>query len=223
MKKRNNTAAENAVRVKAPCTLDAETRALLTRAAKAAGIEIVEWVGDQANVNMDGGHYGWNPLASWGQGEALSLAVKLRLSLVPLEGGGWDVERYSHDYRGVLASCANSGMWALQEAIVRAAAAIGTRGVAVDAASSLAQRVTDLHEKAQMPLDQARELALSERGITTQRIDAVARQHFIDMHGDPAEEWGDKSLNAQWLEAIGRPYARSLLVAFGVKGLGDGQ
>lgn len=31
---------------------------------------------------------------------------------------------------------------------------------------SLAQRVNDLHEKAGMPLDQARELALSEAGVT---------------------------------------------------------
>ena len=108
---------------KAPCTLDQETRDVLTRAARAVGIEIVEWVGDQANVNMDGGFYGWNPLARWGTGGAFSLAVKLRLGLIPLEGGGWDVERF--DERGVgrtLASCANSGAWALQEAIVQAAA-----------------------------------------------------------------------------------------------------
>lgn len=124
MKKRNNSAAENAVRAKAPCTLDEETRALLTRAAKAAGIEIVEWVGDQANVNMDGGHYGWNPLARWGTGEALTLAVKLRIAMIPLEGGGWDCIWHDPDdgYREkVLATCANSGAWALQQAIVEAA------------------------------------------------------------------------------------------------------
>lgn len=115
---------------KAPCTLDEETRALLTRAAKAAGIEIVEWVGDQANVNMDGGHYGWNPLARWGKGEALSLMVKLRLGVTPLEGGGWDVEHFDqHGNGGPLASCANGGAWALQDAIVRAAAALAPRGV----------------------------------------------------------------------------------------------
>lgn len=64
-----------------PCTLDTKTRELLTLAAKAADIEIVEWVGDQANVNMDGGYYGWNPLARWGTGEALSLAVKLQMKI----------------------------------------------------------------------------------------------------------------------------------------------
>lgn len=61
---------------KAPCTLDENTRALLTRAAAAVGITIQEWVGDQANVIMpDGGCYGWNPLARWGRGEAFTLAV----------------------------------------------------------------------------------------------------------------------------------------------------
>lgn len=131
MKRRNNTAAENAVRVKAPCTLDSETRDLLTRTASAAGIRIHEWVGDQANVVMpDGNHCGWNPLASWGGGEAMELTVKLRLALIPLEGGGWDVERFDHDGVGQsLASCANSGAWALQDAIVRAAAALAPSGV----------------------------------------------------------------------------------------------
>lgn len=114
----------------APCTLDAETRDLLTRAATAAGIVIYEWVGDQANVEMDGGHYGWNPLASWGKGEALSLMVKLRLGVTPLEGGGWDVEHFDHHGNGgPLASCANGGAWALQEAIVRAAAQLCHDGV----------------------------------------------------------------------------------------------
>lgn len=128
MKRRNNTAADNAVR--APCTLDEETRDLLARAAKAAGIEIMEWVGDQANVNMDGGHYGWNPLATWGTGEALSLAVKLRLGMIPLEGGGWDVVRYDLEScaERQLATCANSGTWALQEAIVQAAAKLAPAG-----------------------------------------------------------------------------------------------
>jgi hypothetical protein len=110
---------------KVPCSLDEETRALLTRAACAVGIRIEEWVGDQANAILpDGGCYGWNPLASWGRGEAFAMAVRLRFGLIPLEGGGWDVERF--DERGIgrtLASCANSGEWALQEAIVRAAAA----------------------------------------------------------------------------------------------------
>lgn len=115
----------------APCTLDAETRDLLMRAACAAGIKVAEWVGDQANVEMDGGHYGWNPLATWGNGEALSLAVKLRLGLIPLEGGGWDVVRFDSEScaERPLATCANSGMWALQEAIVRAAAKLCPDGV----------------------------------------------------------------------------------------------
>lgn len=120
---------------KAPCTLDEETRSLLTAAAKAAGIEIVEWVSDQANVNMDGGHYGWNPLASWGKGEAFSLAVKLRLGLIPLEGGGWDVERFDERGNGhTLASCANGGDWALQQAIVEAAAKVERRIVTYERA-----------------------------------------------------------------------------------------
>lgn len=124
MKRRNNTAAENAVRPLAPCTLDAETRELLTRAAQAARIKIVEWVGDQANVIMpNGNHCGWNPLASWGGGEAMELAVKLRIAMFPTEGGGWDCTHFDATGRErVLASCANGGAWALQEAIVQAAA-----------------------------------------------------------------------------------------------------
>lgn len=39
-------------------------------------------------------------------------------------------------------------------------------GVQPSRAQSLAQRVDDLHNKAGMPLEQARELALSESGIT---------------------------------------------------------
>ena len=67
---------------KAPCTLDQPTRELLTRAASAAGIRIQEWVGDQANVIMpDGNHCGWNPLASWGGGDALRLAVAMDIDL----------------------------------------------------------------------------------------------------------------------------------------------
>ena len=142
--KRNNTAAENAV--KAPCTLDQETCELLTLAAKAVGITIREWVGGQANVTMpDGKHCGWNPLASWGGGEAMALTVKLRLALIPLEGGGWDVEH--HDGRGnsrTLASCANGGKWALQEAIVQAAARLAAN--AGGRAAAVAGSITSVEE-----------------------------------------------------------------------------
>lgn len=59
-------------------------------------------------------------------GQALRLVVQHRLGLVPLEGGGWDVEGYAADGRArVLASCANGGAWALREAIADAAAASG--------------------------------------------------------------------------------------------------
>lgn len=101
-------------------------RELLEKAAKAAGIAIVsctcrneKWP-FKHNESVSGKRGHWNPLVD--DGDALRLAAKLRLGLIPLEGGGWDVVKHDEDgNERTLATSANSGLWALRDAIVRAA------------------------------------------------------------------------------------------------------
>lgn len=91
------------------------------------------------------------------------------------------------------------------------AALSGSPAAAAPAATHrLTKRIADLQEKAGMPLDQARELALSEIGITNEWIDAVARDHFSD---ESDEDWSAVSVNHPWLETICRPLVRAFLAA----------
>ncbi len=66
----------------------------------------------------------WNPLTD--DGDALRLAVKLRLEVVPLEGGGVDVIRWVNGMESVHVSESSiDELAATRRAIVRAAAEIG--------------------------------------------------------------------------------------------------
>ena len=106
-------------------------RELLEAAARAAGIN-VEWhfgCGDAlAYVEKCASRrLFWNPLAD--DGDALRLAVKLRLKIVPLEGGGVDVEHTSDEETfGVclVSECVPDPYAATRRAIVRAAAAMAS-------------------------------------------------------------------------------------------------
>lgn len=77
---------------------------------------------------------------------------------------------------------------------------------------TLARRAADLHEKAGMPLDQARELALSEAGITS----AAENQWFGDMMILQVLADSDQ-VNEQEREVLTRWMAASAIG--GVKGL----
>lgn len=71
----------------------------------------------------------WNPLHH--DGDALRLAVKLRLEVSPIDGGGVDVTRYTeHEPSGeLLASECSADPYAdTRRAIVSAAAAIAQQG-----------------------------------------------------------------------------------------------
>ena len=110
-------------------------RELLELAAKAAGIKVdrvllrSDGSVDQFNVRSpDGTVGGWNPLASWGTGDALSLAVKLRIDLDFDEMNPF-VEAYRKEPDGA-SFCADEALTgdpdaATCRAIVRAAAEIG--------------------------------------------------------------------------------------------------
>lgn len=79
--------------------------------------------------------------------------------------------------------------------------------------SRLLERVRDLCEKAGMPAEQAEELALSEVGITAERIDEVAIDYFTRVDDEDRREWVAGTMNWQWLEEIGRPFARTVLLS----------
>lgn len=53
--------------------------------------------------------------------------------------------------------------------------------------------------------------AHNSAALTDAQIDAIARDHFIRNQGDDPEQWGPNSLNQQWMDAIGRPFARAIL------------
>jgi hypothetical protein len=60
-----------------------DDREMLELAARAAGHEIVCWQIDGFPLVKDDEHglISWNPLAKWGNGDALRLAVKLHLTI----------------------------------------------------------------------------------------------------------------------------------------------
>lgn len=88
-------------------------RELLDLAAKAAGQDFVNLLS----------HGKWNPLTD--DGDALRLAVKLRLDISPLDGGGVDVVQWrcGKERLRVSESIIDQGA-ATRRAIVRAAAAM---------------------------------------------------------------------------------------------------
>ena len=106
-------------------------RELLLAAAKAAGLKIVKIIlnpdgtVDQFNVEDGSTSYGWNPLAKWGNGAALSLLTRLRLELrhaygkvhVGRQNQFWYSESYNDDPDA-----------ATRRAIVRAAASLSQQG-----------------------------------------------------------------------------------------------
>lgn len=112
-------------------------RELLELAARAAGIELKPMTIKPAEGEGDGfigfmtdpdqWERGWfDPLTS--DADAFRLAVKLRLEIIPLEGGGVDVQRTTEaePFGELLATeCSADSYAATRRAIVRAAAEIG--------------------------------------------------------------------------------------------------
>jgi hypothetical protein len=49
--------------------------------------------------------------------------------------------------------------------------------------------------------------------LSDERIDAIARELFCQTMGDKEGDWGPNSLNQQWCEEIGRPFARAVAKA----------
>lgn len=100
-----------------------EDRGLLELAAKAAGLEY-HWVKVDGGSLMQASEPGsrseesWNPLTD--DGDNRRLQVRLRLGLVPLEGGGWDCYSYTDAGEKMLATDMDPN-----RAVVLAAAAIG--------------------------------------------------------------------------------------------------
>ena len=99
-------------------------RELLELAAKAAGIEVIRWQDDGSAVyrNDNGALISWHPLAPWGDGDALRLAVKLEMRL---DVGGKFSAAYPSKYDVALEHSDNDPYARTRLAIVRAAAQIG--------------------------------------------------------------------------------------------------
>jgi hypothetical protein len=102
-------------------------RELLEKAAKAAGVNWRDWTPTlyAGETELRDWPHDWNPLTD--DGDALRLAVKLRLEILPLEGGGVDVQRTTEQepFGELLASEISTDPYAAtRRAIVRAAAAI---------------------------------------------------------------------------------------------------
>lgn len=105
-------------------------RELLEMAAKAAGIRLHVWgtPGDENFADMDDGPYGrlWNPLTD--DGDALRLAVKLRIKSRYNEALGQGLAWIGGDgfeARANIEECNKDECAATRRAIVRAAAEIG--------------------------------------------------------------------------------------------------
>lgn len=106
-----------------------DDRTLLEMAAKAAGLELREYPDEKPHIRASSdGHWWpmWNPLES--DGDALRLAVKLRLEIAPIEGGGVDVILWRDGamFGEIISECAADHGAATRRAIVRAASAIGS-------------------------------------------------------------------------------------------------
>lgn len=100
-----------------------EDRELLELAAKAAGVATTYWNDGQEPYSSGEGfilptNRLWNPLTD--DGDNRRLQVRLRLGLVPLEGGGWDCYSYTDAGEKMLATDMDPN-----RAVVLAAAAIG--------------------------------------------------------------------------------------------------
>jgi hypothetical protein len=81
-------------------------RELLELAAKAAGMNYLIWTPGASPI-VPSGHRvdersNWHPLTD--DGDNRRLQVKLRLGLIPLEGGGWDCITWDHDEEVTLAT-----------------------------------------------------------------------------------------------------------------------
>ena len=101
-------------------------RELLELAARAAGIEIVEWSCIEESCDAiarleDMRLHKWNPLTD--DGDALRLAVKLRLGIGVTDGE----DGYAYAMKKNIMDCDETGedCESIRRAIVRAAAAIG--------------------------------------------------------------------------------------------------
>lgn len=97
-------------------------RELLELAAKAARYQYAKHGG---YIVVDGIPGNWNPLTD--DGDALRLAVKLRLAIYPpeAEGDGATISTPGVDGEWITEECTNDVYAATRRAIVRAAAAIG--------------------------------------------------------------------------------------------------
>jgi hypothetical protein len=105
---------------------------LLELAAKAAGIQLLQWVGkgcwsseedeegfQTAPPEMDR----WNPLTD--DGDALRLAVKLNIDIDNMTDACYAEGQYGHDAFVDICDCGGDPYAAARRAIVRAAAEIG--------------------------------------------------------------------------------------------------
>jgi hypothetical protein len=107
-------------------------RELLELAANAAGLHVKGWIGDKLSyfnpVNDHSGFGDWNPLAD--DGDALRLAVKLRIELVGVVNDAFGDPfvlvhgRNRKEFTEVVVD-AELSLLATRRAIVRAAAEIG--------------------------------------------------------------------------------------------------
>lgn len=95
-------------------------RELLEAAAKAEGFEF-GWIHDTPRIRAEMGWTPWNPLTD--DGDALRLAVKLRLTINPYKRGIF-VSR-DEDEPVITEEWSDDDYAATRRAIVRAAAAIG--------------------------------------------------------------------------------------------------
>ena len=102
------------------------TKELLENAAKAVGIEAGHGIHERGHDSMWIGSYEWNPLTD--DGDALRLAVKLRLEISHFSGGE-HVCSYPHDYsqEGAEVPYGADPYAATRLAIVKAAAEIGSK------------------------------------------------------------------------------------------------
>jgi hypothetical protein len=120
-------------------------RELLEMAAKAAGVEIVEW---QQHAMTDGGFGAmltasgighrtwWNPLTD--DGDALRLAVKLKIEIGYFDGFG-EVHAGNSEQEPVIEPYRLDMAETTRRSIVRAAAQIGTEGYSRSSATAPAK------------------------------------------------------------------------------------